>query len=196
MDNKLTFEQLADWVEGRLPEADAARVAVLVEQNTDAGTKATVAWLRALNQTRAHTALATPSAQARKAALGALSVRKAPGLLRRIQALLTPPRLAPSTRAGLRATPRRLNFAADAYDIVLTVDERPTDGLFDLNGQFFAPDGESTAVTVQLLRDDVERGLTGADALGEFGFSALTPGTYALIVRARDTEIELAPLML
>lgn len=197
------FAQLVDWIDGRLPEAEASRLSQLIERADDR-TRATVAWLRAFRGARRFAPLATPSASARAGALRAFAERAsanaAPDLLRRIIATLAPtPKFAAVRSAGARADQQRLTFNADGFDVVVEVQARREDGLFDINGQVFVPEdnGEAAAnITVQLLRDQAESGMTATHEFGEFAFEGVAAGDYAIVLRAQRVEIEVAPLAL
>lgn len=198
------FAQLVDLVDGRLPEAEAARLTQLIERADDR-TRATLAWLRAFRGARRFAPLATPSTSARAGAMRAFTQRAnaggAPGLLRRIVATLAQaPRFSAVRSAGAREDQRRLSFNADGFDVVVEIQARREDGLFDINGQVLAPDdnGEADAadITVQLLRDHTQAGMTATNEFGEFAFEAVAPGDYAMVLRAQRVEIEVAPLAL
>ena len=66
-----------------------------------------------------------------------------------------------------------------------------------LAGQLL-PTGEldPTRVSVQLLHNDREVGITLADDLGEFAFTNLPTGEYQLIVSADQLELTLPPFTL
>jgi len=57
-------------------------------------------------------------------------------------------------------------------------------------GQIF-PTGEPIVapLSVQLLSQGTEAAITATDYLGEFMFSGLAPGTYAVVVSAADWEV-------
>ncbi len=198
------FAQLVDLIDGRLPEAEAARLRTLIERADDR-TRATLAWLSAFRDARRFAPLATPSAGARAGALRAFAQRAnvggAPGLVRRIIARLAPaPKFSAVRSAGAREDQRRLSFSADDFDVVVEIQARREDGLFDINGQVLAPDdnGEADAadLTVQLLRDQTQAGMTATNEFGEFAFEAVVPGDYTIVLRAQRVEIEVAPLAL
>lgn len=198
------FAKLVDWVDGRLPEAEAAQLARLIE-HTDDRTRATLAWLRAFRGARRFAPLAAPSASARAGALRAFAQRAnaaaEPGLLRRIIATLAPaPKFSAARSAHARADLRRLSFNADGFDVIVEIQARREDGLFDVNGQVLAPENNNEAdaadITVQLLRDLAQAGMTATNEFGEFAFEAVAPGDYAIILRAQRVEIEVAPLAL
>lgn len=203
------FGQLIDWVDGRLPAAEAAQLAAQAGQFDDR-TRATVAWLRAFAAARQHAGLATPSARARANALRAFGARVGanaiPDLLRRLIATLTPEPKLSGVRAGDAAVSRnrRLSYSTTGFDIMLDINERRADGLFDIHGQVFATSDSASdtvapddgAVVAQLLRDDREQALAAANAFGEFVFGPVGAGNYAIVLRTARAEIEVTPVTL
>jgi hypothetical protein len=69
--------------------------------------------------------------------------------------------------------------------------------VFDLAGQVFPKDeADPTSFTVQLLRWEIEAGLTYTDNVGKFTFTNLAAGTYTIIVRGDQVEIAIADVEL
>lgn len=64
MPETLTFATLLDWVEGRLPEAEAEQVRAAIAADPQART--TVAWMRRFQRLRAGIVLATPPPETRQ----------------------------------------------------------------------------------------------------------------------------------
>ena len=210
----LSFEQLLDWVEERLPADEAARVAELVEE-ADAETRDRVRWLRAFRQLSSETVLA-PLPAATRAGLGGRfaqhvanwqAQRQRPGVLQQLVAALTfdsaaQPSLA-GTRAANGADARQLVYATDAFDVALNVQPRQQPPQLDLLGQLL-PNRDDVLpddFAVQLLHvlegsDAREQGLVMADDLGEFAFVALSPGRYRVVISGAALEVELPPLTL
>ncbi len=210
----LSFEQLLDWVEERLPADEAARVAKLVEEG-DAETRDRVRWLRAFRQLSSETVLA-PLPAATRGALGGRFAQYAanqqaqhqgPGALQQLIAALTFDSAAqPSlvgTRAASGADARQLVYATGAFDVALNVQPRQQPPHLDLLGQLL-PNRDDVLpddFAVQLLRviegsDAREQGLVMADDLGEFAFEALAPGRYRVVISGAALEVELPPLTL
>ena len=205
----LSTAQLLDWLEGRLPETEAAQIAQQMVV-ADEATQQTVTWLRAFIRRSHASALVSPPAAARAAVLNMMKSRHAqqPGLLRRIVAALAPPpprsRLASAGLRGanLRAAQRQLTYTTEFADIVINIQPalRGREKQLDVKGQIFPTDTTSTlethGVVVQLLRGGGEVGLTTSNALGEFVFEAIPPGSYEIVVSTDQAEIELAPIAL
>ncbi len=197
--NVPNFEQLVDWVEGRLTPDLAERVAQWVAQ-ADAETQATVAWIRAMNRSRRFGALSTPSPAAKAKALAALNqARQAqqPNLLRRLVAALQPaqsPRLAGTRSGAVKAGHRRVSYVAAEIEIVLEIESRRQDEQFDLTGQLFANDELAWAdMTAQLVRDSDGAVIAEhhVDELGEFTFEAIPASVCTVLLRTTQSEIEL-----
>lgn len=197
--NVPNFEQLVDWVEGRLTPEMAERVAQLVAQ-ADVETQTTVAWIRAMNRSRHFGALATPSPAAKAKALAALSqVRQGqqPNLLQRLVAALQPaqsPRLVGTRTGAIKAGHRRVSYVAAEIEIVLEIESRRQDEQFDLTGQLFANDETIWAdMRAQLIRDSDGAAIaeTLIDDLGEFTFTAIPAAPYTVLLRTPHREIEL-----
>lgn len=204
--NLPNFEQLLDWVEGRLTPEMAARVAQWVAQ-ADAETQATVAWIRAMNRSRQFGALATPSAAAKAKALAAFTQAQQaqrPSLLQRLVGALQPPqspRLAGTRTGAVKAGHRRVSYVAADIEIVLEIESRRQDEQFDLTGQLFANDEAAWAdMTAQLVRDSDGAVIAEAhvDELGEFTFEAIaTANTICtILLRTPEREIELPAIHL
>ena len=61
----MTFERLLDWIEGRLPEEEAAAISRLVSE-AGASAQDTVAWIRAFTGFSENTVLAEPPGDLRE----------------------------------------------------------------------------------------------------------------------------------
>ena len=202
--DQLSFEQLLDWLEGRLEEADTARVAAQVAQ-ADAATHAQVAWLRDFLAVSATTTLAAPPAQVRDALRQRFAAeaerRRQPSLLRRVVATLSFNSVRQTATAGVRGggtlLPQQLIFTADAAEVALNMYRRLPEQQFDVHGQiFWTEEAVGDDFSVYLLNEAGKAEEATPDELGEFHFQAVTPGVYRLVVRADQLEIEVAPLEL
>jgi hypothetical protein len=202
---RLDFARLLDWVEGRLSEQEAQLVAAHLGE-ADEATRAALAWVRAFHAARATLTLEAPPAETR----GSLTARfaeyarqrRGPGVLRRLVATLSFDSAlqpaAPGVRAGDVSAPlRQLVYSAEAADIALAIQPRARDQRLDLSGQLLPRQPlDAAAVRVVLERDGAEAGATDADDLGEFGFEALEPGSYALTLSSDALVIALGPFEL
>jgi hypothetical protein len=202
--DKISFERLADWVEGRLSEDEARAVEEQVAA-ADEATRAEVAWLRAFAKTSENTVLDSPPPEVREELTRRFEAhaegRRSPGLLRRVVASLAfdsglQPAFGVRSAASGEAQ-RQLIYATDAAEIALNVRPRPRDGSLDLDGQIFpAGDEDPASFSVQLLSGTDEVGITGAGELGEFGFEDVPPETYQILISGDQVEILISPIEL
>jgi hypothetical protein len=201
--DKISFERLADWVEGRLSEEEARAVEARVAA-ADEATRAEVAWLRTFARVSEETVLEVPPAAVREELARRFEAyaegRRSPGLLQRLVASLAfdsgvQPAFGVRSAAASGAAQRQLIFTTDAAEIALNVRPRPRDGSLDLDGQVFpAEDEDPASFSIQLLSGTDEIGMTGTDELGEFGFETVPPGTYQLLVGSERVEILISPI--
>ena len=199
---KISFERLADWVEGRLSEDEARAVEEHVA-GADEATRAEVAWLRAFARTSEDTVLDAPPPEVREELTRRFEAyaegRRSPGLLRRVVASLSfdsglQPAFGVRSAASGEAQ-RQLIYATDAAEIALNVRSRA--GSLDLDGQVFpAGDEDPASFSVQLLSGTDEVGITGVDELGEFGFQDVPPETYQILISSDRVEILISPIEL
>ena len=218
--NDLNFARLLDWLEGRLPAAEANAIAAAIQDAVaqgDTQLQRTVDWLRAFRVLSNKPALAEPSAPAR-AAVHALIRRRAPqnasapaSFVRRIIATLLPPSPAGLAGAGVRGNNlsgalRQLTYTSSLADIIVNIvpsTKLPTTSPISATPQvglqgLVLPlaDLALDQMVVQLLRDGVEAGLTFTNELGEFAFEAVPYGSYALVLFTAQADIEVGPLTL
>lgn len=202
---EFTFEQLVDWVEGRLSvsEAQAVEDQMALANET---VQAQVRWLRALMSLRGVVMLAAPPAQVR----ATLTERFAqftrqqaqPGFWQRLIAILTFDSALQPTLAGVRAGEasgaRQFVFSVEPADVVLNLQPHPGEQKIDLLGQIL-PNNAATPLqtfAVQLQQGDQEIAIAMSDELGEFVFTALSPGNYELVLSADNLEIDVPSLAL
>jgi hypothetical protein len=192
------FARLVDWVEGRLSEEEARTVEEQVA--ADSTMQADVAWLRAFNLVSKDTVIASPPPEMRDALVELFQEyadrERRPGLLKRFVAELSfdsgqRPAL------GLRATStpesqREFVYCSEVADIAISVQLRPQEGLWNLDGQIFPVDGtDPGAFGTQLLDGSSEVTATTTNDLGEFSFGAVAPGTYEVLASSDQVEIRL-----
>jgi hypothetical protein len=196
--------QLLDWLEGKLPEDEAAAISAAVQ--ADDSYQATLIWLQTFLNFSRSTVLIEPPAESLQEAMfhfRAFAQGKRPaGWLQKLVATLTSdswqrPSLAGVRRTGLAVAPRQLVYQAEAADLVLNIRAGSDEAVFDLAGQVFPKDeADPASFTVQLLRREVEAGLTYTDDVGKFTFTNLAAGTYTIIVRGDQVEITIADVEL
>jgi len=197
-ETNLPFEQLLDWLEGRL----AAEAATTVErQVATAGpeVQAQVAWLRAFTALQQTVTLAKPPATVRAQLTEEFAryaaAKQQPSLFQRLVAALTfdsahQPGLV-GVRAGQAEQARQFVYSTGQVDVTLNLQPHKQAQRFTLIGQILSnePGMDLAAFCVQLLQETNEIGITLADDLGEFSFEAVEPGTYALVLSTDDQEI-------
>lgn len=193
---EIEFEHLADWAEGRLPE-DEARMVEQRLAEADEETRAAAGWLQAFNSVSDNVVLDDPPAGLRGELVRRFEAyaegRRQPGPLRRLVATLAFE--GGEATFGVRsAAPResqgQLVYTTGVADIALDLSPQAGDGSLDLDGQVFPTDDtQPDAFGVQLLRGTTEVGTTATDELGEFGFRAVPPGEYQILLSSGRAEI-------
>ena len=203
---RIPFETLADLVDGRLSESEAAEVKRRLA-NADSRTRADLAWLQALALFRRAMPLEAPPERVREALRAyfrrwaegrrpeRVEGRRQPGLFQRLVAQLTfDSRLQPAL-VGVRGgpvEPGQLLYTTDRLDIELHVLSAGP-GQVRILGQALSRDPELNVAdcAVQLLAGEREIGLTSTNELGEFTFEAIPCGDYTLVLVSEEGEIEL-----
>ncbi len=206
-----SWEQLLDWVEGRLSEQDAALVAAQAaaagqELSTD------VAWLNAFVRLQRAIVLEEPPPQVRsnlvaqfadhvqKKRATARKDETAPGLFQRLIATLTLDSGLQPLAAGLRSTDasaqRQLIFSTEAADVMLNVQRDNADAL-TIKGQLLPlVSVQADAFTIQLISNETIVASTQPDALGTFVFDGLLPNRYQLALETESLVILVGPFEL
>jgi hypothetical protein len=196
--NSLHFPQLLDWLEGRLPEAQA-RAIVERLQTADEATQADLAWLRRFQEIRQSIRFVPPPAEVRDALKRRFEAyaqdRQAPGFFRRLLAELTFDSRTQWAVAGVRSAAgeglqHQFIYTTEVAEVALNLQPSGADRYIVLTGQVF-PIGDiaPNAFSLQLLRGNLEAGLATTDELGEFAFAAVPAGEYDLILSADRFEI-------
>jgi len=201
--NAPSLARLADWVEGRLSDAEAQQVATQVA-GAGAAAQGDLDWLRALAALRGRVVLESPPATVRAALRQAFVERahtqRQPSALGRIVAALTFDSGVQLLAAGLRGAghaPRQMIYATEVLDIALHIQPRPQDQRFDINGQIFPKAALATAAFGAQLLDGAEQVAASAvDDLGEFQFEALHAGRYAIALENNQYRVVLAQIEL
>jgi hypothetical protein len=197
------FAELLDWLEGRLSEDDAARVAELVDRaGDDVGLAAR--WIAIFLDMTQDAVLDDPPPEVRELLVRRFEThRPAPVLRDRRRAALVwdsrrQPRLAGARSTSFReAVDHHLQYRAPALDVALDVyrlDERAV----TVEGQVLPDDPTAEATfSVLLLRDQVEVASAITDDLGVFELARLPLGAYELrLIRGATTivaDLELDP---
>jgi hypothetical protein len=195
--SRISFERLADWVEGRLSAEEARAVEEQVAV-ADEATCAEVEWLRAFARVNEEVVLDAPPQAVRDELIRRFDAyteaRRTPSLLQRLVATLSfdsglQPAFGVRSAAG-QGKQRQLVYTTDAADIALNVRPRHRNGHVDVDGQVFpADDADPASFSVQLLSGADEVGLSTTDELGEFAFESVPSGAYQILVSGERVEI-------
>ena len=195
---RISLKTLADLVDGRLSEDEAAEVR---RQLADANprTRADLAWLQALATFRRAMPLEAPPERVRETLRTHFrrwaEGRRRPSLFQRLAAQLTfDSRLQPAL-AGARGRPAasgQLLYTTDRMDIELHLLPAGP-GQVRILGQALARDPNLNVAdcAVQLLAGEREIGLTSTSTLGEFTFESVPGGDYTLVLVSEEGEVEL-----
>ncbi|BET66370.1 hypothetical protein ASA1KI_12880 [Opitutales bacterium ASA1] len=202
-----TFQELLDYAEGRLPEADRSRIEASLT-DADPTTRDTLAWIGAFLE-QARVAPLHPLPDALEGRLRAVftpvprrAERPAPEtetLGRRfgriLAELISEVTIAPAA-AGLRSASfqrpvRHYTFGSERFDIIVNALSRP-DRRFDLHGQVYAraSDAFPSNASAQLLHDEREWAISVVDEHGEFRLTSVPSGRYTLVVATPDCEVQ------
>jgi anti-sigma factor RsiW len=195
---QISFEQLLDWVDGRLsPEEVAALARALAEGRAPA---ADARWLQAFQEARSKVVLGSPGADLHAALVAQFRPSPLRQALRRAAALLSFDSALQPAMAGMRsgsARARQLIFDCDLVEIALNMRPSRQSDQLDLNGQLFPrqlPDVAGVVVRLSRAGDLVDVVLT--NEVGEFQFAALPPGDYALSLAGEDSQVAIDQLTL
>lgn len=196
MNNKLNFEKLVDWVEGRLSNTEAEQVSEQIA--ADKALQADVDWIRTFHKVSDQTVWEAPPVEVR----GYLSNRFAayaaqnrpPTLWERLVATLKYDSQLQLATAGFRSaaspTERQLVYQTDRADVALTIQQHPPDELFSIMGHILPiVTPTPNLYSVQLLQGAFERGFTATDEIGEFVFEGLPKGVYELAIHHDQYEM-------
>ncbi len=197
-----TFEQVIDYLDGKLPPAEAARVAAHLAGDCAACAE-TRTWYERVRQIAASDNMVAPPAWAFKRAARIFDTARRPRLVERIGeavARLVFDSFARPQLAGIRSTEtanRQLLYRAEDYSIDLQVTPA-NEARSGLLGQVLR-EGEERFESVANRRLDLMRGgepfySTVTDERGEFHFRAVKHGTYDLRIEVADGKIMISEL--
>jgi hypothetical protein len=196
------FEQVIDYLDGKLTPAQTERVAAHLASDC-AACAATRTWYERLRAVTASDDTVAPPAWVAKQAVRIFDTARRPRFVERLgQAIATLvfDSFARPQLAGIRSTEtanRQLLYRAGDYSIDLQI-APATDGRGDLIGQVLR-EGESTFESVGNLRLDIARDnqplySTVTDQMGEFKISEIDYGTYDLRIELADGRITIPEL--
>jgi hypothetical protein len=189
------FAELLDWLEGRLSEDDAARVAQLVDRAGDDVSLA-ARWIAIFLDMTKDAVLDDPPPEVRELLVRRFAThRPARGVGDRVRAALvwdsrSQPRLAGARSTAFRsAVDHHLQYRAPALDVAIDVyrlDERTV----TVEGQVLPDDpAADSTFSVLLLRDEVEVASAVTDDLGAFELERLPLGAYQLRLIGGGTTV-------
>jgi hypothetical protein len=196
------FEQVLDYLDGKLMPAEAARVAAHLASDCAACTE-TRTWYERVRAIAASDDMVAPPAWVFKQAVRLFDTARRPRFVERIGqavATLVFDSFARPQLAGIRSTEtanRQLLYRAGDYSIDLQI-APSADGRGDLIGQVLR-EGEATFESVANLRLEIARGSeplfsTVTDEMGEFKIGDVDYGTYDLRIELADGRITIAEL--
>lgn len=201
-----SWQELIDWIEGRLSPADAARVK---QQMVGAGDETTtdISWIRAFLRASSEVILDDPPADLRNALRARFSdftsakaesveAEAGPNVLQRLVAVLSFDSGLQPGLAGARASNggvRRMIYATDVLDISMSV-------LHDIHsvridGQIFP----LKEMPLDVFDASIEQrshvvAKTSVDANGVFSFAAIRPDTYQFSLGSQGLNIRIESL--
>ncbi|GAB4578170.1 MAG: hypothetical protein Fur0022_09030 [Anaerolineales bacterium] len=195
MQNQLSFENLLDWVEGRLSASDAERVAAIVAADT--ALQEEVAWIRKFHQTAEKTIWTDPPAEVLTALnrqfADYAAQNRPPSTWERLVAMLKFDSQMQPTASGVRATifsgERQLVYQTAFVDIALTIQLSTPRKKYTILGQVLAAQGHNTEIfSVQLIQHGEEKAFAVTDEGGEFVFEGISGGAYELAIHSDQHE--------
>jgi len=202
MNSRPSWQQLIDWVEGRLSPVDAELVEKQVA-NADAKTASDVAWLRSFVRAGDEISLDEPPAELRNAlrkSFDTYASQKAtakktdnsPNMLQRLVATLTfdsglQPGLA-GARAGKAEGERQLIYSSDLLELSLNIQRGPEGVRVD--GQVLpAEDLLLSAFHARIQQRTQVVADTSVDAFGLFSFAVVRPDMYQMLLGTEQLSI-------
>jgi hypothetical protein len=199
------FEELADWVDGRLSAARSSDLESRLH-DLDPALLDDLTWLEAFSKVRAEVAVGSAPERSRGilaerfrqyAALRATRPwsRLALGRLRFDSAAV--PSVAGIRSFGFIDCPRHLVYTTDVADVAVDVHRHSYDNRLDVMGQLFPSAGFLPgAFKVRLSRGADSVGVSNTDELGEFLFPDIQPGDYHMILSTGNVGILVTPVSL
>lgn len=191
----VSFRDVADWIDGRLDEQAAGRVAAAVAQ--DRALQHAADWYRTFRHTAARMPLESPPQEVHDLLVRRFAAMRppAPGFFERVRAAIAfdsaTARPAVGVRAADTGVTRHLVIESGAVDVAL--DLYPEDRHVRVEGQLLPPDPDAPAGgTVRLLRDGVQLAVADADDTGHFALPPVPPGEAVLLAEIGDLAVEAA----
>jgi hypothetical protein len=203
--NAHDFEQLLNWIEGRLSDEEAQEVETRLKI-ADNETQSLVKWLQEFRHLNQNYLLAAPPDDLDKTLYDIFTkkakTKRQPRFFQRLLASLTFDSYQQLALAGVRSasaqkSERQFVYSADLADITLDLQWLAPEKQIRLNGQLFpADEKDETIYLVEVQKESKSLATTQTDALGRFTFPALLPDTYNIIFSGAQSEIALSDVEL
>jgi len=184
---------VADWIDGRLDERVATRVAAAVA--ADPELQAAAEWYRTFLTASARMPLHSPPQEVRDLLMRRFATYRppTPGFLERVRAAISFDSATAQVALGVRTADtgvaRHLVIESDAVDIAL--DLYPEDRQVRVEGQLLPPDPEAPASgTVRLVRDGAELAVAEADHTGRFALPPVAAGDVLFTAEVSGASVE------
>lgn len=196
---KHNFEQLLNWVEGRLSAAETEILAAQLEKTAENDTQALIEWFQEFQRLSQTYRLASPPKELDDQ-LFAIFARKSeakqrPHFFQRVLATLAFDSYQQLAVAGVRASgakaERQLVYGTPLAEITLDLQWSAQEKSVQVDGQLFPllDETDEAFYVVELQKEAVTLDIVPTDELGKFAFASLTPGMYDLIVSGEQLEI-------
>lgn len=190
--------ELLDWLEGRLPASEMARVSALASEGD---VTALLSWVEKFQLASRNVVLEKPPTSVRKRLREQFASTR-PGLIQQLIAKLTFDSWAELAPAGVRSAStqgqqRQLVYSTELADIAVNIHPSGAQKQFDLLGQVLPlQTDEAIHYDIQLWENQTDVRSTATDELGEFTFEALSPGTYKLVLNHSRVQVIISPIPL
>ncbi len=196
--NGQEFEQLLNWVEGRLSDVEAEELGAQLETAGE-DTNALIEWLQKFQHITEKHLLVTPPDHLDEKLYSIFTkhtkTTQHPRFFQRLIAALTFDSYQHLTAAGIRASAttileRQFMYSTDLAEITVDSQWNAQEKSVDMNGQVFPlNDADETICLVELQKNKIPIKRTSTDLLGKFNFTSLAPDIYDIILSSDQFEI-------
>ncbi len=202
--NRDDFEQLLNWVEGRLPAAEAKQLEAQLETAVD-DTHALIEWLQTFQHITEKYQLVQPPDDLDAKLYNIFNKQpqttQRPRFFQQLMAALTFDSYQHLTAVGVRAAAAKLErqfvYGTDLAEITIDSQWDAQAKSVHINGQLFPQDdADETIYVVELQRNKTTTKMTATDPLGKFTFTSLAPDTYDIILSGDQVEIAMTGIEL
>lgn len=201
--NKDNFEQLLNWVEGRLPAVGAKQLEAQLETAVD-DTHVLIEWLQAFQRISEKYQLVQPPNDLDAKLYNIFNKQpqptQRPRFFQQLLAALTFDSYQHLTAVGVRAAAkleRQFVYGTDLAEITIDSQWDAQAKSVHIDGQLFPQDdADETIYVVELQRNKTATKMTATDPLGKFTFTSLAPATYDIILSGDQIEIAMTGIEL